>query len=74
VVRLVPLPDYSNEWIAYAFLDRVLSKFGVPIKVFINQGTKFHGESQKMHEKTLIDHHTTSRNHHEANKFIEQMV
>jgi hypothetical protein len=55
-------------------LDKVLSKFGVPIKVFTNQGTKFHGESQKMCEKTLIDHHVTSWDHHEANKFIEQMV
>ncbi len=74
MVGLVPLPNCSNEWIAYAFLDRVLSKFGAPIKVFIDQGTKFHGESQKMREKTLINHHTTSQDHHEANKFIEQMV
>jgi hypothetical protein len=74
VVRLVPLLDYSNEWIAHTFLDRVLSKFGVPIKNFTNQDMKFHGESQKMCEKTLIDHHTTSRDHHDANKFIEQMV
>ncbi len=54
-------------WIGY------LVSLGLQSK-FIHQGTKFHGESQKMCEKTLIDHHTTSQDHHEANKFIEQMV
>jgi hypothetical protein len=34
--------------VTYAFLDMVLNKFGAPIEVFTNQGTKFHGEIQKV--------------------------
>jgi hypothetical protein len=39
-----PLMDHSNEKTTYAFLDRVLSRFGALTEVFIDQGTKFHGE------------------------------
>ncbi len=46
--------------VTYAFLDRVISKFGASVEVLTDQGTKFHGEFQKLCEKTLIDHCTTS--------------
>jgi len=36
-LELVSLSNCSNESIAYAFLDMVLNKFRVPIKVFIDQ-------------------------------------
>jgi hypothetical protein len=43
-LKLVLLPNYSNEGIAYAFLDIVFNKFHVLTKVFTNQSMKFSGE------------------------------
>jgi hypothetical protein len=47
----VPLLNRSNEGIAYAFLDRAFSRFGALVEIFINQGTKFHGEFYELCEK-----------------------
>jgi hypothetical protein len=55
-LELVPLPDLNSEGVAYAFLDKVLSKFGISVKVLTNQGTKFQGDFQDLCEKALIDH------------------
>ncbi len=52
----------------------VLSRFGVLVKVLINQNMKFRGEFQKLCKKTLIDHCMTSRDHPKTNMLIEQMV
>jgi hypothetical protein len=41
----------------------MLSWFNTLIKIFSNQSKKLCGEFQKLCEKTLIDHHTTSQNH-----------
>jgi len=73
-LELVPLPNNSNEGVAYAFLDRILSRFRAPTKVFIDQGTEFCGEFQELCEKTLIDHRTTSQDHPEADGLVKQMV
>jgi hypothetical protein len=73
-LELVPLPDHSSEGVAYAFLNKVLSKFGASIKVFTNQGTKFQGDFQDLCEKTLIDHQSISQYHFEADRLVEQMV
>ncbi len=54
-LELVPLLDCSHEGATYAFFDKVLSKFGVPTEILINQGTTFCGEFQELCEKTLID-------------------
>jgi hypothetical protein len=35
---------------------------------------EFHEKFQKLHEKTLIDHHMTSWNHPKAYKLVKQMV
>jgi len=43
-IELVPSPDKSNEGLAYAFLDRVLSHFGALAKVLTDQGIEFQGE------------------------------
>jgi hypothetical protein len=45
-IELVPSLDKSNEGVAYAFLDRVLSHFGALTEVLTDQGTKFQGEFQ----------------------------
>jgi len=56
----VRLSNGSSEEITYAFLDKFFNRFDVPTNVFIDQGTKFHGEFQKIHPKSLIYHRTTS--------------
>jgi hypothetical protein len=63
----VPLLNHSNEGIAYAFLDRTFSSFGVLVEIFINQGTKFHAKFYELCEKTSIDHRTISQDHLEVN-------
>ncbi len=67
------LPNCTSEKATYAFLDKVLDRFGTLAKVFTNQCTKFYGEFQELCEKTL-DHHTISRDHLEANELIKWMV
>jgi hypothetical protein len=37
-LEMVSLLNCSNESVAYAFLDMMLSRYKVPIKVFIDQG------------------------------------
>jgi hypothetical protein len=49
----------------------VFNSFGAPAKVFIDQDIEFCWEFQKLCEKTLIDHRTTSWDHLEANGLIE---
>jgi hypothetical protein len=52
----------------------VFNNFGAPTKVFINQDMEFCREFQKLCEKTLIDHRTTSQDHHKVDGLIEWMV
>jgi hypothetical protein len=40
-LELVPLLDYNNEGVAFAFLDKVFSRFGVLLEIPIDQSTKF---------------------------------
>jgi hypothetical protein len=60
LLELMLLLNCSNEVVVYACLDKLFNRFGPSVKGLINQGTKFHGEFQKLCEKTLIDHQTTS--------------
>ncbi len=66
-MELVPMLDYNNEGIAYAFLDWVFWRFGAPVEVFINQVMKF----QYLCEKTLINHQMTSQNHPKIDGLVE---
>ncbi len=52
----------------------MLSHFGAPAKVLIDQGTEFQGEFQVLCDKALIDHRTTSRDHPEADGLTERVV
>jgi hypothetical protein len=54
--KLMPLPNHSDE--AYAFFNMSFNRFEVLVEVLTNQSTKFHGEFQELHEKTLINHCT----------------
>ncbi len=58
----MPLPDYNNESVAYAFLNKVFNKFGPLAQILIDQNKNICGEFYELCEKTLIDHHTTSQN------------
>ncbi|CAM6073228.1 unnamed protein product [Sphagnum tenellum] len=69
-IELAPLLDYSNEGVAYAFFDRVFNRYEVQVVTFINEGMKFHGESQKLGEKALINHCTISQDHHEVDELL----
>ncbi len=65
------MSNHSNEKVTYAFLDKILSRFGALAKVIIDQGTKFYGEFQKVCEKTLIYHLMISQDHPEAGMLVE---
>jgi hypothetical protein len=52
-LELVPLPDHNREGATYAFLDKMLSRFGVSTKVLINQGLAFYGDFQELCEAIL---------------------
>jgi len=58
--KLMSLSNRSNEGIAYAFLDMGLNRFEALVEVPTNQSIKIGGEFQKLCEKTLINHCTTS--------------
>jgi hypothetical protein len=73
-IELVALPDKFNEGAAYSFLDRVLSRFGALAELLTDQGREFLGEFQTLCEQAMIDHHTTSRDHPEADGLAERMV
>jgi len=68
------LPYQNNEGVAYAFLDKVLNKFDILVEVFTNQGMELHGEFQKLCEKALIDHCTTSQHHPKVKWLTKWMV
>jgi hypothetical protein len=67
----VLLPNCNNEGVAYAFLDKMLNRFGVSVEVFIDQTIEFHEDFQKLCEKALIDPWTTSQDHPKANVLVE---
>jgi hypothetical protein len=73
-IELVALLDKFNEGVAYSFLDRVLSCFGAPTEVLTDQRRELFGEFQTLYEQAMIDHHTTSRDHPEADGLVEHMV
>jgi transposase-like protein len=73
-IELVALPDKFSEGAAYSFLDRVLSRFGVPTEVLTDQRREFLGEFQTLCKQAMIDHRTTSRDHPEADGLAERMV
>ncbi len=73
-IELVPSPNKSNEGVVYAFRDRVLSHFGAPAEVLIDQGMKFQGEFKVLCDKALIDHRTTFQDHPEVDSLAKCVV
>jgi hypothetical protein len=69
-LELVPLSNRNSERTTCAFLDKVVSRFGVLAKVLTNQGIKFHGEFQELCENAFIDHCMTSQHYPKANGLV----
>jgi hypothetical protein len=67
-LQMMSLPNYSNEGTTYAFLVKMLRKFGVLIELFTHQHRKFRGEYEKLCVKALINHQTTSQDHSKVNR------
>jgi hypothetical protein len=74
MVKLVPLSNRNNEKNIYALVDKVFNSRGDPTKILTTEGTKFHGEFQKLCEKTLINHHMISQNHFEIDGSTKWVV
>jgi hypothetical protein len=55
-LELVPLPDSNEGGATYAFFNKMFNRFGVWVKVFINQGMEFQRDFQDYVRKALIDH------------------
>jgi hypothetical protein len=73
-VELVALPDKSSHITNQAFLQQVLSRFGVCVECLNDQGSQFRGEFQDLIDRALIDHCWTSRNHPQGDGPAEKMV
>jgi transposase InsO family protein len=72
-VEHVPIPKKSSKYTAEA-LKRVLTMFGAPAEVLIDQGEEFEEEFAELLESLLIDHRVTSRNHPQSDGLAERMV
>jgi hypothetical protein len=73
-VELVVLPDKSSHSTNHAFLQQVLNMFGACAECVIDQGLKFRGKFQDLLDHALINHRRTSRDHPQADGFVEGMV
>lgn len=71
---LVALLGRFSEGTSYAFLGRVLNRFGAPIEVLINQGREFFDEFQPLLDQAYTDNRTTSHDHLKANGLAKRMV
>jgi hypothetical protein len=41
----VPLLNHNKQSVAYTFLDMVFNRFRALVEILVDQGTKFHGNS-----------------------------
>ena len=64
----------SSKLTAATFLDRVLARFGAPAEVLTDQRREFLGSFNELCIKALIDHHTTFKDHPEADGLAERVV
>ena len=60
-MELIPLPSKAYVYVASAFLENVISKYGVPGEVLTDQGTEFQGEFHTLLSKQEITHRVISR-------------
>jgi hypothetical protein len=74
MVKTNGIVECISEGVIYAFLDQMFSRFGAPIKILIDEGTKFCGEFQELCEKALVDHCTISQYHPKVDVLTEWIV
>ena len=60
-VEFIALPSKSSAHLARAFLENILSRFGVLGVVLTNQGTEFQGECLTLLKKQKISHRIASK-------------
>ena len=73
-VELIPLPSKASVYVARAFLENVISRYGVPGEVLTDQGTEFQGEFHTLLNKQEITHRVISRDNPQADGLAERMV
>jgi len=73
-VELVVLPDKSSHNTSHVFLQHVLSRFGAYAECLTDQGSEFRGKFQDLLNHAFIDHCRISKDHPQANGFVERMV
>ena len=73
-VELIPLPSKSSAHVARAFLENIISRYGVPAVVLTDQGTEFQGEFQSLLSKQQITHRVASKENPQADGLAERMV
>ena len=73
-VELIPLPSKASVYVARAFLENVISRYGVPGEVITDQGTEFQGEFHTLLSKQEITHRVISRDNPQADGLAERMV
>jgi hypothetical protein len=66
--------DRNNEGVAYAFLNKVLNRFGVLVEIFIAWSMEFLEEFKKLCDKALIENHITSWDHAKVDGLAKWMV
>ena len=73
-VELIALPTKASAHVAHAFLDNILSRYGVPGVVITDQGTEFQGKFHTLLAAQEITHRVISRENPQADGLAERMV
>jgi len=73
-VKFIALPNKSSHSTSQAFIQHVLSRFGVCAECLTDQRARFRGEFQNLLNHALIDHCRISKDHPQADGFAERIV
>ena len=65
-IELMALPTKASAHVARAFLENILSRYGVPGVVLTNQGTEFQGQFHTLLSIQKIPHRSISRENPQA--------
>jgi hypothetical protein len=74
LAEFITLLDKSSHNTNHVFLQHVLNKFGACVECLVDQGSKFKGEFQDLHDHALIDHCQTLKDHPQVDGVVERMV
>ena len=71
-IELIALPTKAH--VARAFLENILSRYGVPGVVLTDEGTEFQGKFHLLLAEQEITHRIISRENPQADGLAERMV